>query len=1370
MTVTDLPAHNPGRPARRFAGPADRWQPTRAGLLNVWQYVEETFEFENGRLVLFGANGSGKTMALELLFPYLLDANASPSRLSTAGGHERGGLWNRVCGYDDGSSRVGYLWAEFARTATGGQVEHFTCGTRLAAKPGGGGSHCWFTTTLRVGGSLALLDDNRVPLTPQVLRERVGQDGTVWGDDAGGYRNAIRSCLYAEFSPDAYSALIDGLLAVRKQSVTEDLNPDRLHRLLTDGLPGLDSHELDHVARGFEQLDSRRDTIGQLRDAVTASQGVARRVRSYSRMVLRAVSEQVTNAQSTLDGITRRRTAAEEQLQDATDALATLEAEKVDLEGQAGTVDARIQAVRESKAFSHISELDQERRRAGAAAEHAKALREIAGTRKLEHDRAVKAAATAEQQAAAVDRELSDAYRAAATAGRDVGVDVDAADDHTITADRYRTAAELREQSITEVRAKLAAVAEATSRRDQANDQLAQLEKSLSDRQATAKDAARRLGTTVDEWVSAVGSWASGLVELGPSEPHLTVLDEIGPHLDTVDLAAVTAAAVDAHRRADRALTQERTRLEGQLAAVEAEIVDATARRDVLRDATVPEPPQRAGWRAAPAPGRRGAPLWALLAPLDLAVLDGVEAALDAAGLLDAWVDPDGPPVPAGDLQAVPTGASDGPTIADVVAVDTDACAAAGVDPAVISRIVAAVGYGEGPDSLHVSSDGTFGYGPVRGTAPARPARHIGTAARERARLEQLAAVEAVLAELTGGAGVLSDAIDAVDRRSDLARDEAGRVPDGKSVTEARAHVELSDALVEDATAKVSTAADHAKAADRQATAAVADLARTASATQLPTTPDGLDTVARKLRALRDKAADLKDAARRSTQAHARAVEQRELAGTRGDELATAEHAANTADADSVNVAARLQQLEASVGPGARKAAADLQELTSTKTSLAEALAVLDGDLRAKVAAQAKAETTLQTATDDAEEAFAARDAATAQFVAVVDAGIHLDADIDIGAEDLTTVTGVRNATRTVNRIVAAAPSVQRLSRELTAVEEERFASQKVLAGRAELSVTEVDAGNDVTMTVPVSCAVAVVDGTQLRAAQMTDRFYAELARAEAELAEREAALFEQIFTGSLRTHLASRLRAAQHLVDSMNDLLSGIRSASGGVQVSLRWDVTDDVEDTDTLRRIKSLLLRQQHSAEDRELLHGFLSRRIDQVRHDDRSLLSWRDALEALFDYRRWHRFHVHVRHDRFGDRPVPFTSRKVSLSAGEKALVLSLPLFAAVSSHYMPRDDDGVAPACPRLVLLDEVFPKNDRANKRQILGLLTELDLDCVLTSDKDRCDYETIDGIAIAVIAKDGDLSYSTRLVWNGHAVTEAAPQDLTGPADQPALL
>ncbi|MCO1658560.1 hypothetical protein [Pseudonocardia humida] len=38
---------------------AVRWRPVRAGILNVYQYEDETLHFAGGRLLLRGVNGSG---------------------------------------------------------------------------------------------------------------------------------------------------------------------------------------------------------------------------------------------------------------------------------------------------------------------------------------------------------------------------------------------------------------------------------------------------------------------------------------------------------------------------------------------------------------------------------------------------------------------------------------------------------------------------------------------------------------------------------------------------------------------------------------------------------------------------------------------------------------------------------------------------------------------------------------------------------------------------------------------------------------------------------------------------------------------------------------------------------------------------------------------------------------------------------------------------------------------------------------------------------------------------------------------------------------------------------------------------------------
>ncbi|MDX3593786.1 hypothetical protein PV749_21960 [Streptomyces sp. ID03-2B] len=106
-----------------------RWQPHRAGILNVWRYYDETFTFHQGRLLLRGQNGTGKSKALELLLPFLFDASLRPNRLSTFGGSERTMHWNLLGQGASGKTRVGYVWMEFRRVGDDGTEHWFGCGT-----------------------------------------------------------------------------------------------------------------------------------------------------------------------------------------------------------------------------------------------------------------------------------------------------------------------------------------------------------------------------------------------------------------------------------------------------------------------------------------------------------------------------------------------------------------------------------------------------------------------------------------------------------------------------------------------------------------------------------------------------------------------------------------------------------------------------------------------------------------------------------------------------------------------------------------------------------------------------------------------------------------------------------------------------------------------------------------------------------------------------------------------------------------------------------------------------------------------------------------------------------------------------------------
>ena len=57
-----------------------KWQINRVGLLDFWYYDEEEFDFLDGRMLLRGANGSGKSVTMQSFIPLLLDGNMRPER------------------------------------------------------------------------------------------------------------------------------------------------------------------------------------------------------------------------------------------------------------------------------------------------------------------------------------------------------------------------------------------------------------------------------------------------------------------------------------------------------------------------------------------------------------------------------------------------------------------------------------------------------------------------------------------------------------------------------------------------------------------------------------------------------------------------------------------------------------------------------------------------------------------------------------------------------------------------------------------------------------------------------------------------------------------------------------------------------------------------------------------------------------------------------------------------------------------------------------------------------------------------------------------------------------------------------------------
>ena len=1320
-----------------------RWKPARAGLIALWRYWDETFTFHNGRLLLRGPNGSGKSMALELLLPFLLDADASPTRLTSAA-RSRGGLFERIMTGSSDSARTGFAWVEFRN---GHEV--FTIGARLRTSTASRNVDAsYFTTTQQIGIDLHLLDPGRVPLSRRDLEAAIAEHGRVHhsGEE---HRAAVRSTLFPGFAADRYASVVTALLALRKEKLSQNLDLDKLSEVLSEALAPIDEHDLTAVAEGFERLDRRRAELIRLESEVGEARQLALRQRSYARAVLREVAGEVRSAESRRDDVTRTEREARATLQLALDEVERLDAEFTDIEQRLAALQVERDALRDRDAYREGTNLDdlrtEARRLDEAVTRSAKTADLSAQALQSERDVAVDASTRAGEITSNRDQALSDVRQSAAQVGAEAVIDDAGLASGSEVDDAYRLLEAwigARRAVITEVRAALRAHAAAIQQRDynqqrveQDRDTLEQRSAAESTAQQGLSEASRAYVTDVEVWVGSCRAIASDRVRAAmpiPAEVPEQVraaLAELAGELRAEHEVSVAAA----DRRRD-ALTDDRATL------------DAERQRYAAGQVVVQPPPP---WRDERT-DRAGAPLWQLVElgdDIPRAAINGLEAALTAAGLLDAWVTPAG----AVDLAEQRSDVTltvrplSGPTLADYLRPLADAPVPEPVTAAVLASVAVteAVTAQARPGSTDVvvAVDGSFRLGPAVGRGAVRPAVLLGATARERRRRERLAELDAALDEIDTRLTQVQREVEGLGRHRVAVVAELAAVPSGEAVVEGQRAVASAAARRAESEDRVAAARRALGQAEQVAREALRALTTAAALHGLPTESAGLDEVAAALTGLERRATTWVRRAHEAERAvvdHRRAEQRVELARVQTDTAATHLAADRRAHAE---VAGRVHTLESTVGAEYREIVDRLDRLDRDRSTAQARQHELNrerpqaGERVGRLKAQLdRAEAARVSADED-------RGTAHRRFVAATHQGLDVDAGVRLSG-GLDGVTAVLNASRELAAELGAASSEsQGVEKTSAALAERLHQTEAALGGRIDLD-RRLTEENWWTLS-------AMVSGLRRSITELVSTLERELSDGQQEFLAEEEQLFEQVLAGSIRRSLASRIRLANQLVDNINAQLNRVRTAAGAVSVRLRWDV--DPNQLDAVKSARALLLRDPQDLTESEstALQEFVRARVEQARAELESSAPWDARLRETLDYRAWHRFSLQIAHRDWDGYQLATAGRLQRLSTGERSIALHLPMMASIAAHYA--DERGEPSPCPRLILLDELFAGVDPANRAQLFGTFTAWDLDAVFTSDHEWCQYATLDGIAIHHLHPPigDDPVTSTRFTWDG---------------------
>ncbi|BDH57950.1 TIGR02680 family protein [Tsukamurella sp. PLM1] len=717
-----------------------RWKPLRAGLLDVFYYDAQEFWFRDGRLLLRGNNGAGKSKVLALTLPFLLDGDLAPYRVEPDADPKKRMEWNLLLGGEHPHpERIGYTWLEFGRIDEAGAARYCTIGCGLKAVTGKGiAAHWFFVSPERVGEGLHLADDNGTPLTRDRLGDAISGSGRRY-DRAKEYRAAVDEALFG-LGELRYAALVDLLIRLRQPQLSKKPSEKALSAALTESLPPLGQAVLADVAEAFRSLEEDRDELAAMSEAHDAAAAFLDHYRRYAGVASRRYAAKPRAAHSKYEHVGRELAESERRLAEAAVQRDAGRTELDEVERERVRLTAHEAALRGSEAMEAATLLDGARQRADMLAD---------ASRQADAARVAASATTADRRArvdraraglAEADWGLARAREAATDAAAGAALHAqhhDTLDAVLVTSDigeLRRTAAELvtmQSRAIkhvnalsTEVDRHAAAVAAARTR-------VGELDASICEIAEVRVAAEDRVRETAAALVSGAREHHRSAAELVIHDVD-AVLDELAPWAAALSgenpyTVAVTACAAD--------VRDAITRADATAEAAE------TAERDALAELDAERERLESGQVEAPAPrhtvdpDRRGARLWQLVdfAP-DLSDEEraGLEAALEASGALDATVGADG--VLAGsDVIATAGRAAPGSTLATVLraAADPEDPAASAVPAATVEAVLRAIALG--PESKHhtwMATDGTFRVGTLTG-AGASPTPS--TSARARA-------------------------------------------------------------------------------------------------------------------------------------------------------------------------------------------------------------------------------------------------------------------------------------------------------------------------------------------------------------------------------------------------------------------------------------------------------------------------------------------------------------------------------------------------------------------------------------------------------------------------------------------------------------
>lgn len=589
---------------------SNKWMMYEAGVLNYWYYKYETFPFENGHLIIKGANGTGKSVTTQSFLPLLLDGNKQPSRLDPFGSRSRK-MIDYIFGENpDIQDKTCYLFLVYKKKFT---EEYITTGIGFKANIANGTVDSWhfLIKNKRIGVDFDLfkyqLDEVgekvMVPLSQKELENYVDKEkcGYVKVGQKE-YAELVNKYIFKFSSLEDYLDMVNLVVRIRTPKLSNDLGPQVIYQILERSLPEITLNDLRSLTETIQNIDLHNQRLDKAKEDYKLIKKLSNQYQEYNKAVLSHKASHYLKSVVKMETAEKSIKKANKELTDVMGQLETVKKTISNLETEQEAIEAKLRNLEDNDVIKAQRELNNQKALLSQVEQQLKKIRENLETKQAK-ERQLNSDLKAqedelfqyEKHGALIIDELDDIAQFVDFDNHELqkfSYESKMKDTAPIEViEQWREIFKSHENNISEITKLLNTEQQLKSKLDDKDAELSALEEEKNDCNKSITELETRLEDAIDSFKQDVLDWNSGNEQFILEEKELKKLSDILTHLyEGQDISDIVEWVNQAFIQFRELLIKEKANYQAKLQTLERDVKDKENELKNVRNKVEPEP------------------------------------------------------------------------------------------------------------------------------------------------------------------------------------------------------------------------------------------------------------------------------------------------------------------------------------------------------------------------------------------------------------------------------------------------------------------------------------------------------------------------------------------------------------------------------------------------------------------------------------------------------------------------------------------------------------------------------------------------------------------------------------------------------------